>query len=74
MRNISYPVHPISQATSLCWHPDRRLLVSGWENGEVKGWLSNNNEFFSINGPHKAPIVCIEFSEQGGRMVTTDAV
>lgn len=74
VRDVAYPVHATSQATALCWHSDKRLLVSGWENGEVHAWFAGNREFSTINGPHKAPIIYLEFSEQGGRMVTADAV
>lgn len=74
MRDVTYPVHPISQATALCWHPEKRLLVTGWENGEIHSWFNNNREFSSIQGPHKVPIILLEFSEQGGRMVTADSV
>lgn len=71
---MAYPVHATSQATALSWHSDKKLLVSGWENGEVHAWFAGNREFSTINGPHKAPIIYLEFSEQGGRMVTADAV
>lgn len=75
LRDITYPVHPISQATALCWHPERSaLLVSGWENGEIYCWAKGGREFQSIKGPHKAPIVLLIFSEQGGRMVSADSM
>jgi len=64
----------VSQATALCWHPERRLLVTGWENGEVHAWSEGHREFSAINGPHKAPIMLLAFSEMGGRMVTADSV
>lgn len=77
--DITYPVHRSSQATALAWHPQRRLLVSGWENGQVYAWgmaggqSSKQREFVAVSGPHKAPIVWLSFSERGGRMVTADA-
>ncbi|XP_055845818.1 intraflagellar transport protein 140 homolog [Episyrphus balteatus] len=74
LRDISYPVHPISQATALSWHPEKRLLVTGWENGELHAWFDGHREFASVQGPHKAPIILLEFSEKGGRMVTADSV
>lgn len=67
-------MHAVSQATSLCWHPDRRQLVAGWENGELNTWHAGNHDFSAIGGPHKSPIVYVGFSEQGGRMVTADSV
>lgn len=35
LSDISYPVNPVSQSTALKWHPEKVLLVSGWENGEM---------------------------------------
>lgn len=74
MREITYPVHPISQATALNWHPEKQLLVSGWENGEVYSWAKGDREFKAVKGPHKAPIVSLAFSEQGGRLVSADSM
>lgn len=76
MRDISYPNHPVSQATSLAFHPHKQLLISGWENGEIHAWISGKREFIPIQGSgfHKSPIMLIEFSEKGGRLVTADSV
>lgn len=57
----------------MVWHPEKRLLVSGWENGEVHVWYNGNREFSSIPGPHKSPIMLLAFSEQGGRMISADS-
>lgn len=74
LRDVTYPVHTVSQATALCWHPDRRQLVAGWENGELNAWSAGHRTFTSISATHKSPIVHVGFSEQGGRMVTADSV
>lgn len=74
LRDVTYPVHTVSQATALCWHPDRRQLVAGWENGELNTWSAGQRTFASISATHKSPIVYVGFSEQGGRMVTADSV
>ncbi|KAH8409514.1 hypothetical protein KR222_007700 [Zaprionus bogoriensis] len=73
-RDVTYPVHVTSQATALCWHPEKALLATGWEHGDIHVWFAGHREFASVSGPHKAPIVLLEFSEQGGRMVTADAM
>lgn len=67
-------MHTVSHATAMCWHPERRHLVAGWENGELNAWFTGNSEFVTINGPHKSPIVYVGFSEHGGRMITADSV
>ncbi|CAO1309472.1 unnamed protein product [Diamesa hyperborea] len=75
LRDVSYPNHPSSQATALCFHPTRQLLLSGWENGEIHAWINGRREFIPIQGSglHKSPIMLIEFSEGGGRLVTADS-
>ncbi|XP_016956746.1 intraflagellar transport protein 140 homolog [Drosophila biarmipes] len=73
-RDVTYPVHASSQATALCWHPEKALLASGWEHGDIHVWFAGHREFASVNAPHKAAIVLLQFSEQGGRMVTADAM
>lgn len=76
MRDVTYPNHAVSQATSLCFHPEKRMLISGWENGEIHAWVNGKREFLPIQGSgyHKSPIMLIEFSEKGGRLVTADSV
>ena len=76
LKDIHYPNHPVSQATSLCFHPQKQMLISGWENGEIHVWISGKREFMSIQGSgyHKSPVMLVEFSEQGGRLVTADSV
>ncbi|XP_013113218.2 intraflagellar transport protein 140 homolog [Stomoxys calcitrans] len=73
-RDVTYPMHPTSQCTAMAWHPERILLVSCWENGDIHVWFNGHREFASVSGPHKAAIILIEFSEQGGRMVTADTM
>ncbi|KNC28438.1 hypothetical protein FF38_06009 [Lucilia cuprina] len=73
-RDVTYPVHSTSQCTAMAWHPERVLLVTGWENGDIHVWFAGHREFASVSGPHKAAITMLEFSEQGGRMVTTDTM
>ncbi|XP_062537441.1 intraflagellar transport protein 140 homolog [Armigeres subalbatus] len=74
LRNVTYPVHSTSQATVLTWHPEKKILLSGWENGEIHAWFEGKRDFTTINGPHKSPIVLLEFSEKGGRVITADAM
>ncbi|XP_055684546.1 intraflagellar transport protein 140 homolog [Lutzomyia longipalpis] len=74
--NVTFPVNPVSQATALAWHPEKKLLVSGWENGEILTWSEGSREFTSIKGLHKGPIVLLAFSESsiGGRLVSGDSM
>lgn len=71
---MNYPSHPRSQVSALAWHPERTILVCGWENGELFVWNGVDMEFGNAGGPHKAPITLVEFSEKGGRVVSCDTV
>ncbi|KRT80306.1 hypothetical protein AMK59_8792 [Oryctes borbonicus] len=71
--DVTFPSHPVSQVTALAWHPEKKLLVTGWENGELRTWNDSNTDFISINGPHKAPVTLLEFSEKGSRLVSSDS-
>ncbi|KAG5881951.1 hypothetical protein JTB14_020515 [Gonioctena quinquepunctata] len=73
VKDVNYPVHRSYQVTALCWHPEKTLLVSGWENGELKVWSSPEKEFINVVGSHRAPITLLEFSEKGGRLVSCDS-
>uniref|UniRef100_A0A336M4N6 CSON011732 protein n=1 Tax=Culicoides sonorensis TaxID=179676 RepID=A0A336M4N6_CULSO len=72
--DISYPFNTVSQATAVKWHPEKILLISGWENGELHVWYENRRDFALIKSPHQSPIILLEFSEQGGRFVTADSM
>lgn len=65
LNDINYPSHTVSQVTALAWHPERNILASGWENGELKVWNGCDKEFENIGGLHKAPITLLQFSEKG---------
>lgn len=74
MKDVNYPSHRSYQVTALCWHPDKTVLVTSWENGELKIWNGINKDFTNVVGPHKAPITLLDFSEKGGRLVSCDTV
>ncbi|VEN35720.1 unnamed protein product [Callosobruchus maculatus] len=73
IKDVNYPVHRSYQVTALAWHPERTVLASGWENGELKVWNKSDKEFANVVGPHKAPITLLEFSEKGSRLVSCDS-
>ncbi|CAH0395649.1 unnamed protein product [Bemisia tabaci] len=61
-----------SIVSSLAWHPNQRLLVSGWDSGRLKVW-NNDDDFILLPSPHSSPILVLEFSHFGSRMITVDA-
>lgn len=74
VRDVTFPVHPVSQVTAVAWHPERTILACSWESGEVRIWNGTDKEFTNLNGPHTAPVNFLAFSEKGGRLVSADAV
>lgn len=74
LQDVNYPSHSMSQVTALAWHPEKNILATGWENGELKVWNGTDKDFIIINTPHKAPVILLEFSEKGGRLVSADSV
>lgn len=68
------PQHPSAQVTSIAWHPIRKVLVVGWETGELQIWSSGEPEFSRVHSPHQAPIVILKWSDAGGRFVSGDTV
>ncbi|CAH0563779.1 unnamed protein product [Brassicogethes aeneus] len=72
IKNVTFPVHRSYQVTSLAWHPEKTVLACGWENGELKIWDGMEKEFVNIAGLHKSPVILLEFSEKGSRLVSCD--
>lgn len=73
LKENNYPFHRNYQITSFAWHPEIISLATGWENGEIKIWNEHENDFLNVNGPHKAPITHVEYSEKGGRLASCDS-
>ncbi|ERL85430.1 hypothetical protein D910_02850 [Dendroctonus ponderosae] len=73
IKDVNYPVHRSYQVTGLVWHPERTILVCGWENGDLKVWNGTDRDFITAVGPQKSPITLLEFSEKGGRLVSCDS-
>lgn len=57
--------------TALAWHPTRRLLVVGWDGGELYIWLEYS--WARLEAPHNAALTAIAFSLGGGRLLAADA-
>jgi intraflagellar transport protein 140 len=71
--DVVWPQHTVAQVTGLAWHPTKKLLVTGWENGELRVW-AGDSEFISVQSVHQAPITILRWSNLGGRLVSGDAV
>ena len=70
--NISIPSHPTGQVTSAAWHPTRKVLAIGWENGELFLFSDHNNTCSEVQTVHTASIVLLEWSQAGSRLISGD--
>ena len=62
--------HPTAQASSLAWHPVKKILVVGWDSGEL--YLYANQQCSKVDSSHNASVHLAQFSAQGNSLVTAD--
>ncbi|XP_022250207.1 LOW QUALITY PROTEIN: intraflagellar transport protein 140 homolog [Limulus polyphemus] len=60
--------------TSILWHPVRKILAIGWENGDLCVWNDHDQEQRDAETQHKKAVAVMKWSENGTRLVTADAV
>ena len=72
VENVSIPPHPTAQVTSAAWHPTRKVLAIGWENGELFLFSDHNNTCSEVTTVHTASIVLLEWSQAGSRLISGD--
>lgn len=71
LEGCEWPILISNQVTALAWHPTRKLLVVGWDGGELYIWLEYS--WARLEAPHNAALTTITFSIGGGRLLATDA-
>ncbi|XP_062529327.1 intraflagellar transport protein 140 homolog [Bombyx mori] len=71
LEGCEWPILSSNQVTALAWHPTRRLLVVGWDGGELYIWLEYS--WARLEAPHNAALTNIAFSSGGGRLLASDA-
>ncbi|XP_038211923.1 intraflagellar transport protein 140 homolog [Zerene cesonia] len=71
LEGCDWPVLAANQVTALAWHPSRRLLVVGWDGGELYIWLEYS--WARLEAPHNAALTTVTFSFGGGRLLASDA-
>jgi WD40 repeat protein len=71
---LPIPPHPTAQVSGLAWHPLQKLLVVGWENGEIYFYNHDENKCARIeaDASHQAAVALIKWSLYGRRLITTD--
>ena len=67
---MSVLAHPTAQASCLAWHPVKKILVMGWDSGEI--YLYANQQCSKVDSSHNASVHLAQFSAQGNSLVTAD--
>lgn len=60
--------------TALAWHPNRKFLAIGWDNGEVDIFNDQDKEVYSVPQLHTAAITTLNWTGSGSRLGTGDKV
>ncbi|XP_063362109.1 intraflagellar transport protein 140 homolog isoform X2 [Cydia amplana] len=71
LEGCEWPILLSNQVTALAWHPTRKLLVVGWDGGELYIWLEYS--WARLEAPHNAALTTVAFSLGGGRLLAADA-
>ncbi|XP_034830489.1 intraflagellar transport protein 140 homolog isoform X1 [Maniola hyperantus] len=71
LEGCDWPVLLSNQVTALAWHPIRKLLVVGWDGGELYIWLEYS--WARLEAPHNSALTTVTFSPGGGRLLASDA-
>ena len=52
--NVNIPAHPTAQVNVVSWHPTKKILAIGWENGELFVYSDHNNSCTELQNIHTA--------------------
>jgi len=58
--------------SELCWHPTRKVVASGWSNGELATWNEHEKETHEAPTIHQCKITCLQWNGTGSRLISTD--
>ncbi|XP_063681755.1 intraflagellar transport protein 140 homolog isoform X3 [Bolinopsis microptera] len=58
--------------TTMSWHPTRKILSVGWENGDITLWNEHEHEGSCASDGHKAPVNILSWSSNGTRLISGD--
>jgi len=67
-------VRKAKESTVLAWHPVRKVLAVGWETGEITARNEQENEAYELTPVHKSEITILQWTSNGSRLISADAV
>ena len=71
---LNVKLHRSCQVTATSWHPTRKIIAVGFENGELLIWNDHDHELFEGLPLHKHPITVLHWSSNGSRLISGDKV
>lgn len=58
----------------MAWHPTKKILAVGWDNGELLVWNEHDHELHESLPLHKTSITVLGWSSAGTRLSSGDKV
>lgn len=59
---------------SVVWHPSKKILAVGWENGDLTLWSEDGNQQLQLNSALQGAISVLQWNASGSRIVSGDNV
>lgn len=69
---LNIPLTRTCQATAMAWHPTKKILAVGWDNGELLVWNEHDHELHESLPLHKTSITVLGWSSAGTRLSSGD--
>ncbi|XP_052768007.1 intraflagellar transport protein 140 homolog [Mya arenaria] len=69
---LNVKLHRSCAVTSTSWHPTKRIIAVGFENGELLIWNNADHELFEGLPLHKHAITVMHWSSNGSRLISGD--
>ena len=61
-------------ATTLSWHPTKKVLAVGWQTGEITIRNEQDDELYDGPRIHKSEITVMHWTSNGSHLLTGDSV
>ena len=58
----------------MVWHPSKKLLAIGWNNGEICIWNESDKDVHEAPIFHKSTLTNMHWNGTGSRLITSDQV
>ena len=68
------PINNQMHVCNVAWHPSRKIVAVGWQNGEIVIWNEQERELIEPPHLHKGEITILHWSSSGSRFVSGDNV